>query len=581
MSIKSKLILNAIFTIGCLAVIGSVGFFFTNSVANVSLSLFETQALPIIQLNEIEKKASEVMIHLTIHTAVSEPDIMAQQEKEIQEYYDKITSQIVSYNELIGDETNSANGLSKFEKEWKTFREIGKTVLESSNEYAKEEALALIVGEGYTVHKKALSALEDQVAKHKQQMELLRDKAVKARRDSVIWITVLTIIAGMFGLFVGVGIMKSISSPVALVINGLRNIAQGTGDLTMRLDLKRQDEIGELAGWFDQFVQNLQKIIKDVADNIVALNSASGEMSGLSEQLSATSRETDAQSVNVADAAKQVATDINVMAVAAEEMSINAQNVSSGAEQMSQNMNSIASSIEEMSVTIHEVSGIASQGADIAIKAGEMSGSATNTMEILGGAAKEIGNVTEVIKRIAEQTNLLALNATIEAASAGNAGKGFTVVANEIKELANQSARAAEDIAERIQGVQANTEEAIKVMADVSDIINNINESSMMITDSVEQQTQAANEISGNVQQANTGVNDIASSIAEIAKGANEVAQTSSNAAMGVNEVSLNIQGVSKAAGDTNSGAQQVNIAAGGLAKVAGILRERVINFKM
>ncbi|MDY6989050.1 MAG: methyl-accepting chemotaxis protein, partial [Thermodesulfobacteriota bacterium] len=195
--------------------------------------------------------------------------------------------------------------------------------------------------------------------------------------------------------------------------------------------------------------------------------------------------------------------------------------------------------------------------------------------------AKEIGQVTALIKRIAEQTNLLALNATIEAASAGDAGKGFAVVAKEIKELANQSAQAAEDIARRIDGVQTNTEEAVKVMADVSAIINNMNESSAAITNSVEQQRTTANEIAGNVQQVNRGIGEIASSIAEIAKGANDMARSAAEGAGGVAEVSSNIQGVSRAAGDTNTGAQQVNASASELAKMAEQIRGMIGRFKL
>jgi len=210
-----------------------------------------------------------------------------------------------------------------------------------------------------------------------------------------------------------------------------------------------------------------------------------------------------------------------------------------------------------------------------------MSNAALDTMTVLGKAAQDIGEVTALIKRIAEQTNLLALNATIEAASAGDAGKGFAVVANEIKELANQSAQAAEDIAKRIEGAQTNTEEAVKVIAEISDVINNINESSMVITNSVEQQKVTANEVSGNVQQTSSGINDIASSIAEVAKGANDMARGASEAAKGIIEVSSNIQEVSRAAGDSNTGAQQVSNSAGELAKVANVLQNLVNRFRV
>ncbi|MDH4183678.1 MAG: methyl-accepting chemotaxis protein [Nitrospinota bacterium] len=202
-------------------------------------------------------------------------------------------------------------------------------------------------------------------------------------------------------------------------------------------------------------------------------------------------------------------------------------------------------------------------------------------MNTLGVAAKAIGEVTEVIKRIAEQTNLLALNATIEAASAGEAGKGFAVVANEIKELANQSASAAEDIASRIGGVQDNTSQAVKVIADVAAIIGTINQAVEVISHSVEQQTKAASEIANNVAQAATGANSIASSISEVAKGANDVSRNTGEAARGANDVASNIQGVSKSATDTSASAQQVSASSHDLAKIAGELESMVARFKV
>ncbi len=369
--------------------------------------------------------------------------------------------------------------------------------------------------------------------------------------------------------------------PINSAKDRLKDIAEGEGDLTARLTVTGEDEIGDLARWFNVFIENHQKMVADIAMNMETLNTASSDLKELSVRLASGSEEMSAQSDNVAGATEQMSASINAMASAAEEMSANAHSVSSTAEELSMNMNAVASSIEEMSMAIKDVAQTAKGGAEIAGKAAEMTDSATETMNLLGNAAGEIGQVTTVIKRIAEQTNLLALNATIEAASAGDAGKGFAVVANEIKELARQSAAAAEDIGKRIDGVQTNTEEAVRVISEVSATVASLNEASTDITKSVEQQTETANEISGNVQQANTGVNNIASAIAEIAKGTEEVAKNAGEAAKGVNDVSMNIQGVSKAASDSNADAQQVQASAEKLTSVAGLLRDMVGKFKI
>jgi methyl-accepting chemotaxis protein len=199
----------------------------------------------------------------------------------------------------------------------------------------------------------------------------------------------------------------------------------------------------------------------------------------------------------------------------------------------------------------------------------------------LGLAAKESGQVTNVITNIADKTNLLALNATIEAASAGEAGKGFAVVAGEIKELANQSAQSADDIARRIEGIQQGTGDAVKVINDVSDIIVKINQSVEAIAGHVEQQTKASNEIANNVSQANTGSKRVASAIGEVAKGANDVSRNAGEAAKGASNVSQNVVSMSTVAKGSAQGATQVNQSAVDLSKIAGDLKGTVSKFKV
>ena len=328
-------------------------------------------------------------------------------------------------------------------------------------------------------------------------------------------------------------------------------------------------------------INNMANVLSSIRDSSSVLASSSEELSAVSTQLVNGSEQMNNQSNNVASATEEMASNIGTIAAAVEEMSVNISTVSSTTEEMSHNMNSVAGAVEEMTVSMNNISMNANEGKDIASKAIQLSGQATDAMNVLGEAAGEIGEVTEVIKQIAEQTNLLALNATIEAASAGDAGRGFAVVANEIKELANQSAKAAEDIAKRISGVQGNTGDAIKVIKDVSDIINKINDAVETITRSVEEQSKANTEIARNVSEATTGADNITASISELNQAANDMSKNTGEASHGANDVSANIQGVSLAAKDTNSSANQVNISAQELSKVAGQLQEMVNKFKL
>ena len=410
----------------------------------------------------------------------------------------------------------------------------------------------------------------------------------------------------------------SITTPIKRTIEGVNRMA--LGDFSEKMNLKRKDEFGDMGKAMDIMVESIQeraRLAEDIAagdltavvkiasekdtlglafQNMTAgltnmvtkiqsnsgmLASSAEELSVVSNQMVTNAEQMTGQASNVAGASEEMSTNVNAMASAAEEMSVNINSMSSGTEQMSQNMETIAAAIEEMSTSITGISENARNGVDISNQAEEMAHTATDTMQALGDAAQEIGQVTEVIKRIAEQTNLLALNATIEAASAGEAGKGFAVVANEIKELANQSAQAAEDIATRIGGVQSNTEGAVKVINEVSGIIGKLKEASESIDCAVEEQSKAANEIGMNVSEANSGTTHIASSVAEAATGANDVSHNAGEASRAVTEVSENIHQVNQAVQETNAGAQQISTSSDELARVSSELQEMVSTFKV
>lgn len=374
---------------------------------------------------------------------------------------------------------------------------------------------------------------------------------------------------------------RSISKSLNLTLARLKDIARGEGDLTVRLEIRSRDELEELANWFNIFIENLQHLIRDIADNAKILNTFASDMFSISSLMSSGADEVSEKSGSVASGAEQMSFNISTIASSAEEISVNVQSISFTAEQMSQNMNSVASAVEEMKISMTEIFQNAREGTDISAHALELALTATKSMNILGSAVGEIGEVIAIIRKIAERTNLLALNARIEAASAGDAGRGFAVVANEIKDLANQSARAAGDVAVRIAGVQKNTRDAVAVIEDVSGIINTVNDSVDGINKSVEQQKQAIEDISFNVFQVNSGVSNIAVSISEILRGINEMSANAGEAAKGTTEVAANIQSVNQSASDSSAGARQVHASADELAKVSKKLQELVAKFKI
>ncbi|MDM8555176.1 methyl-accepting chemotaxis protein [Desulfococcaceae bacterium HSG7] len=409
--------------------------------------------------------------------------------------------------------------------------------------------------------------------------ERTHSHGIKSIRDIQFWLLVIGVIALVIFAIVSLFIATGIAGPVSKVVDLANALAKG--DLSRRLSMKRKDEIGNMAATLDDSCKNLAGLIIQIRGDADVLATSSEEMSTVSAQMASNAEEMSTQSDSVSGTTEQMSIYINAVASATEDMSMNIQSVTSAAEQMSQNMNAVASSIEEMSVSIKDVVESAQEGAHIADTATEMSDSANKAMNVLGLSAKEIGQVTNLIKHIANQTNLLALNARIEAASAGSAGKGFDVVANEIKALAGQSAQAAEEIARKIEGVQVNTEEAVKSIGGISAVISKMNASSEVIMQATEQQASAAAEISGNVWQANTGARNIAASIAEVANGADDVSQSATEAAKGANQIFENIRSVSQAAGDSSEGARRVNSSANELAKMSAQIQKIVGRFKV
>jgi methyl-accepting chemotaxis protein len=235
---------------------------------------------------------------------------------------------------------------------------------------------------------------------------------------------------------------------------------------------------------------------REIAQTAQTLASSSEELTALSQQMGSGASETAAQA--------------NV--------------VSAASEQVSKNVQTVATGTEEMTASIREIAKNANEAARVATTAVKVADATNATINKLGDSSAEIGKVIKVITSIAQQTNLLALNATIEAARAGEAGKGFAVVANEVKELAKETARATEEIGQKIEAIQADTKGAVSAIAEIGSVINQINDISNTIASAVEEQTATTNEISRNVAEAAKGTTEIAANITAVAQAAKETA---------------------------------------------------------
>ncbi len=214
---------------------------------------------------------------------------------------------------------------------------------------------------------------------------------------------------------------------------------------------------------------------------------------------------------------KVIDRDLGEIATVVNDAAGQAGSAAAAASQTSANVQAVASGAEEMAASVSEISRQVTHALDISGQAVEQAEQTNHIVTGLADAAQKIGEVVKLINDIASQTNLLALNATIEAARAGEAGKGFAVVASEVKNLANQTARATEEIGQQINEVQGATQDAVKVIAAITETIGTINTISSTIAAAVEEQSAVTQEVSSNMQTASDGVNSITQNMNEIA----------------------------------------------------------------
>lgn len=393
---------------------------------------------------------------------------------------------------------------------------------------------------------------EDVKLSVKEDQDALGPALQAANQRSTMIVLTISGAALIVGIVVSVILTRILVKPVRAAAEMLKDIAQGEGDLTKRLVVSTKDEVGQMAGWFNTFVEKLQGIIGQIADNAKTIASSATELTSTAQQLASGAEQTTNQSSTVASAA--------------EEMSTNMSNMASSTEQMSANVKTVAAAIEEMTASIADVARNAEQAAGVADNAAQLAHSSNESMGTLDSAAAEIGKVIETIQDIAEQTNLLALNATIEAARAGDAGKGFAVVATEVKELAKQSAQATEDIRHRIEAIQSSTGTAVRSIGEIGSVIQQVNEVSRTIASSTDQQTTATREISQNIAQTASAADLVSTGVAESAAASQEITQ--------------NIVGVDTAARQSAEGANQTRAAGEELSRLGERLRELVGQFR-
>ena len=371
-------------------------------------------------------------------------------------------------------------------------------------------------------------------------------QAVEAeKRASALYKSAITIqlisfaIAILIAIVCAVLITRGITAPLARMRDMIQDIAQGEGDLTKRLDASSKDELGEVSRWFNLFIEKLHGIISQISNTSTQVASAASQLNSTAEQIATGAEEVVAQSTTVATAGEE-------MSATSGDIARNCLLAAEGAQRASQTASNGGMVVDRTVVVMGQ----------IAQKVQETA----KTVESLGARSDQIGNIIGTIEDIADQTNLLALNAAIEAARAGEQGRGFAVVADEVRALAERTTRATKEIGSMIKAIQSETIEAVAAMEQGVHQVENG-------TEEAAKSGQALQDI---LQQ----VNDVTMQVNQIATAAEEQTATTS-------EISSNMHQITEVVQQTSHGAQESATAAAQLHGNAEELQRLVRQFKL
>ena len=322
------------------------------------------------------------------------------------------------------------------------------------------------------------------------------DQLADGRSAMVTALVLAAVLVAVLGGVVAWQLGRRLTAPLEQLRARMAEIADGEGDLTQRMPVTGDDEVGQLSAAFNRFVEKVAGTIRDIG--------------GCARQ--------------VAASASGVAAVADGLAGRAARSRDQAQSAQTAASDISASVSAAAAGAEEMGLSISDIARSAGEAAEVGRQAAELARQTEGAIAALGTSSAEIGEVVRVIAAVAEQTNLLALNATIEAARAGEAGKGFAVVANEVKELAQEAARASDDIARRVEAIQADTGTAVGSITRIAEVVHAMNDHQLTIASAVEEQSATTRELTRSVAAAAEGAGSVSTTLTTVSTDARDSA---------------------------------------------------------
>lgn len=536
MKIGTKLTAGFLFVALVALVIGLGGYFNLHRIEAGSVRIYAQVAQPLGELTLISQDFQRVRVNshkmLSIDD-IDEHDLMVDRSNEL---IDIITKRSLAYEKtLINAEdkklfANFNKALNEYKTQLTTFNKL---IMESNKAAANE----LIVDEYDYAARELQVAIEKLVETKMAQGKQVSGNNNTLARNASIFMVALALGGSVLAFLLGMFLSRMITRPLAALADDAQQIA--SGDLTVQIQSRSKDEIGVLATSFNSMADSLRGAIRQVSDTSSLLTSAANELLATSESISS----------------------------GADSVASQAQTVATAGEEMAATSNDIANNCQSAAAGALDASTSASDGSVVVDKTVQAMGQiarrvkeTADTVARLGQRSDQIGQIVGTIEDIADQTNLLALNAAIEAARAGEQGRGFAVVADEVRALAERTTRATKEISDMIRSIQAETRSAVTVMEE------GVHE--------VAQGTDEAAKSGVALQTIMELVNNVSMQISQVATAAEEQTATT-------NEISQNMLQITDVVQQTAQGAKQSEAAAAELSKLAADLEALVHRFKL
>jgi len=443
----------------------------------------------------------------------------------------------------------------------------------SDEEFAKLDDIIDEFGEG----------MDESLATYEASVQEELNEAAQETHNSVegaiTGISVTFVLSGIVLIGFLYTINRSIMKPIPSVLAAFK--AGTEGDLTQNISVANSDEIGSISNSFNNMMGTMRDNISEVGENSTSLAGASEELTASAREMSRHSEQLNNEADGMHEAVDEVTKAITELSSVSGQLAASAETVASASEEMGSSIQEVARHADSSSDVAHQARTVAAEAESVLRNADTaMIESEENVRELLS-ASEQIGEVVSVISDIAEQTNLLALNATIEAARAGEAGKGFAVVASEVKNLANQTAKATDEITQRISQTQQQTSKTVASIEEVSVGMKEVSGSIATINEVIVQIDDLATAIASEVEQQSQTTRDIGSNVGQVAEAAKTVAadcaKTSEQAQI-VQKAFVTLQGI---ASETSSCSTETSAASDDLARIAHQLDQMVTRYKV